>query len=345
MTDVWGIHNDKLTTELIDGGFVSIGWTELGDLTQVGSTREDFKHALGKARPEATPRSIAAQAGVPFRFAYEMRKDDVVVAPYRPDSTINIGIVAGPYYYVPGSEHPHRRPVQWKKLGIARAVFSQSALNEVGTARTLFSIRSHHAEFLAVLNSAGDTSQVDQTAVEQAPAEEAEEPFDEPRASRVDRFTRDFVLGQLKAPKLQHREFEEFAAALLRAVGYQARVTPYSQDGGVDVIAHRDPLGIEPPLIKVQCKHTTATIGAPQVQQLIGTLAANELAVFLTLGNYSADALSIERQQQRLRLLGGEALVDLVLANYNALAPEWRQRIPLRQLLVVEDPEIAEVSV
>jgi len=270
-----------------------------------------------------------------------MHIGDVVVAPYRPDSTINIGVVAGPYYFVAGAEHPHRRPVEWKKLGIARAVFSQSALNEVGTARTLFSIRSHQAEFLAVLNSAGDSSQVDQTAVEQAPAEDADEPVDEPRASRVDRFTRDFVLERLKAPNLLHREFEEFAAALLRAVGYQARVTPYSQDGCFDVSAHRDPLGIEPPLIKVQCKHTTATIGAPQVQQLIGTLAANELAVFITLGTYSPDALSIERQQQRLRLLGGEALVELVLANYAAIAPEWRQRIPLRPLLVVDDSEFS----
>ena len=220
-------------------------------------------------------------------------------------------------------------------------MFSQPALNEVGAARTLFSITTHAAEFIAVLNSAGGQAGVDPAAVEQAAEQsqqiELDEPVDEPRAGRVIRFTRDFVLERLKPPSLTPRQFEEFAAALLRAIGYQARTTQYTQDGGVDVLAHRDPLGIEPPLIKVQCKHTTATIGAPAVQQLIGTLAAGELGVFVTLGTYSSDALSIERQQQRLRLLSGEVLVDLVLANYGELAPEWRQHIPLSPLLVVEE--------
>ena len=29
MNSMWGIHNDTLTTELVDKGFVSIGWDEL----------------------------------------------------------------------------------------------------------------------------------------------------------------------------------------------------------------------------------------------------------------------------------------------------------------------------
>ena len=339
MAVVWGIHNDALTTELVKEGFISIGWDKIGDISKIGPDREALKMAQKTAYPETKPGAIPVQAGTLYRFAFGIEVGDVVVAPYRPDSTINIGRVTGPYHYVADAPtHPHRRRVQWKKLGIARAVFSQPALNEIGSAITLFSVKKHAAEFLAVLNSGGDLSEVDQTAVAQAPAEDAEEPVDEPRVSRVDRYTRDFVLEQLKYPNLQHHEFEEFTAAVLRAVGYQARVTQYSQDGGVDVIAHRDPLGIEPPIIKVQCKHTTSTIGGPQVHQLVGTLGANELGVFVTLGSYSNDALHIERGQQRLRLLNGEALVELVLANYASLDPEWRQRVPLTALLVVNDP-------
>jgi restriction system protein len=338
MTVVWGIHNDALTTELVDGGFVSIGWEKIGDISKIGPDREALKLAQKTAYPETKPGAIPVQAGTLYRFAFGIEIGDVIVAPYRPDSTINIGVVTGPYQYLPDAPlHPHRRPVQWKKLGIARAVFSQPALNEIGSAITLFSVKKHVAEFLAVINSAGDLTEVDQSAVEQAPASEAEEPVDEPRVSRVDRYTRDFVLEQLKFPNLQHHEFEQFTAAVLRSLGYQARVTQYSQDGGVDVIAHRDPLGIEPPIIKVQCKHTTATIGGPQVHQLVGTLGANELGVFVTLGTYSNDAVHIERGEQRLRLLNGEALVDLFLANYAALDPEWRQRVPLTPLLVVND--------
>lgn len=337
MTNVWGIHNNHLTTELVDEGFISIGWKQLGDLTTVGSTREQFKAALTATDPDAKPQTIAAWAGVPYRFTYEMQLGDVVVAPYKPDGTINLGIVAGPYYFVQGAEHPHRRAVTWKKLGVPRSVFSQPALYEIGAAITLFAIRKHTAEFLAAIGSSKDSLESVTEAVDSVVPVDVDEVVEEPRASRIERHTRDFVLERLKEPHLSHRDFEEFTADLLRALGYQARVTAYSQDGGVDVIAHRDKLGIEPPLIKVQCKHTTASMGAPQVQQLVGTLAASELGVFVSLGAYSKDAQSIENQQQRIRLLNGEALVDLILANYAALSPQWRARIPLRSLLVVDD--------
>lgn len=172
--------------------------------------------------------------------------------------------------------------------------------------------------------------------VEQVAESGTDDSPDEPRASRIAQHTRDFVLDALLR-SLSHRDFENFTADLLRALGYQARVTQYSQDGGVDVIAHRDPLGLEPPLIKVQCKHQSGTIGGPSVQQLVGTLGPGELSLFMTLGSYSQDARAIERQRTGLRLLGGEDIVDLVLDHYDAL-PEWvRAVMPLSPVLVVDD--------
>lgn len=283
MKAVWGIHNDALTSELVEGGFVSIGWDRIGDLSQIGPDREALKAAQKSAYPETKPGAVPVQAGTLYRFAFEIGVGDVVVAPFRPDSTINIGVVTGPYTYVSdASVHPHRRPVKWMKLGVPRSVFTRPALNEIGSAITLFGIKKHAAEFLAVLAAPSDSDEAVTAAVEQAQTEVPEDAGDEPRASRVDRFTRDFVLDQLKFPNITHRDFEEFTADLVRALGYEARVTQYSQDGGVDVIAHRDPLGVEPPLIKVQCKHHVGTISGPEVQQLVGALAQGELGVFVT---------------------------------------------------------------
>ncbi|MGY4102481.1 restriction endonuclease [Nocardia sp. R16R-3T] len=338
MPNVWGIHNDSLTTELIDGGFVSVGWDEITDLRKVGVSREKLKAALAATYPEDKPRAIAGWAGVLLRLADEIKVGDVVVAPYRPDSTINIGIVTGPYEFATDApKHRHRRAVSWKKLGLSRTDFSQAALYEIGSLLTVFGVRKHADEFLAALQAVGEADLM--RATQRAALLEVEEDdgaADEPRASRIERHTRDFVLESLKHD-LSHQEFEEFTADLLRAMGYQARATAYSQDGGVDVIAHRDPLGIEPPLIKVQCKHMTSTIGAPDVQQLIGTQAPNELSLFVTLGAYSREAQAIERVRQGLRLINGEELVDLVLRNYPNLAQKWRLRIPLRPVLVVDD--------
>ena len=94
---------------------------------------------------------------------------------------------------------------------------------------------------------------------------------------------------------------------------------------------------MEPPLIKVQCKHHTGTVGAPDVQQLIGTQGQGELLLFVTLGGYSRDALAIERQRPGLRLLSGEDVVTMVLDNYSELPESWRSIVPLTRVLVVAD--------
>ena len=335
--NVWGVHNDSLTNELVDEGFISVGWDGLGPLDSIPNGREGLKHALDALYPDAKPRSIAGQAGVLVRFRDEITEGDVIVAPYKPDSTINIGVVTGNYYFDEAAEtHRHRRPVAWRKLGLPRTVFTQSALYEIGSVLTVFRVRNHDEEFLAALESVSNAPEDVTERVSNAAETNDDDADDTPRASRIARHTRDFVLEALHR-RLTHREFEEFTAALLRALGYQARVTQYAQDGGVDVIAHRDPLGVEPPQIKVQCKHRTTTTSAPEVQQLVGTQGPGELSLFVTLGTYSRDALAIERQRPGLRLLNGEDLVSLVLDNYAALSEEWRSVIPLSTVLVVSD--------
>jgi restriction system protein len=159
---------------------------------------------------------------------------------------------------------------------------------------------------------------------------------EQPRASRIERHTRDFILDVL-SNRISPRNFEELSADLLRVIGYQARVTQYSQDGGVDVIAHKDPLGIEPPLIKAQCKQKVSTVGSPEVNQLVGTQGQGELCLFFTLGGYSKDAQAIERQRTGIRLLSGEDIVSLVVDNYDRLPEHWRRIIPLTPVLVVSD--------
>lgn len=341
----WGVHNDTLTTELVDDGFISIGWDELRDLTTIPGGREGLKERLTQEFPDKKPQAIASWAGTLIRFRDEMQTGDVVVAPYRRDSTVNIGVITSDYYYEAGAEtQPHRRRVEWKRLGLSRTVFSQSALYELGSLLTVFRVRKHVSEFRAALeathltNAPIDNEQIAVSdAVDRVIEQDLEDDSpDEPRASRIERHTRDYVLNAIHR-SITHAQFEEFTADLLRTLGYQARVTAYSQDGGVDVIAHKDPLGVEPPLIKVQCKHITSSVSAPEVQQLAGTLGQNDLGLFVTLGGYTRDAMNIERQRSGLRLLTGEDIVTMTLENYDRLPQRWRSVIPLTTLLVVAD--------
>ncbi|MFM2099605.1 MAG: hypothetical protein RLZZ366_1144, partial [Pseudomonadota bacterium] len=126
-------------------------------------------------------------------------------------------------------------------------------------------------------------------------------------------------------------QFEEFVAHLLTCMGYFARVTQASGDGGVDIIAHRDELGFEPPIIKVQCKQILSTIGRPEVQQLHGAIERGEHGLFVTLGSFSADARTFERTKPNLRLIDGPALIELIYTHYPKFEPRFQILLPLKQ--------------
>ena len=338
MATLWGIHNNQPELDLVGQGFISIGWDPIGDLRELKDDPVGLKAQIAAAYPAAKPGAIPVWAGVLNRFAFGMAQGDFVISPNKADSTLNFGRVSGDYYWTADAEtHRHRRPVEWLRLGIPRARFSQSARYEIGSAVTLFTVKHHAAEFMAFINS-GDAPPVPPPSSDESAAISAEE---EPNAERISTFTHDFVIDTLYKNLGPHR-FEEFAAGLLRAMGYRATATPPSGDGGVDVIAHRDSLGLEPPIIKVQCKKTLNTIGGPDVQKLAGALAHGgaEVALFVTLGAYSSDAIRIERTRQDLRLINGTQLVNLVLEYYEVLDPEWKQLLPLRRVYVVDrEPE------
>ena len=105
----------------------------------------------------------------------------------------------------------------------------------------------------------------------------------------------------------------------------------YVGDGGVDIIAHKDELGFEPPIIKVQCKQTLSTIGGPAVQQLLGAIQSGEHALFVTLGDYSPDAVRIERGKSNLRLINGTDLAQLIFHNYEKFDPRSKTLLPLQR--------------
>lgn len=130
--------------------------------------------------------------------------------------------------------------------------------------------------------------------------------------------------------------FEEFIAHLMEYMGYTVRLTPKSNDGGVDVIAHNDQLGFEPPIIKVQCKQTTNQINEAQVRELLGTLVEGEFGLFVTLGAFDRKVRLSERNLSKLRLIDGEQLVGLVVKHYADLSQRYRTLIPFRQIYVTD---------
>lgn len=329
---VWGLHmGEHVGARPIEQGYVAIGWRDMGDLSHYAD-REALKSALAACYPDKKQGALPVDAGTLFRFRREVQEGDFVVYPSKHDRMVNVGRFVGDYTYVPGDqdEYPNHRRVEW--LGhFPRSTFSQSALNEIGSFITLFAVREHAAEFLSKVGSAapGET-----LSTERDPETIADDDTATVAVSRqAELTTEDFVVRQIVS-KLSGYDFEAFVAHLLECMGYTARVTQRSGDGGVDVIAHRDKLGFEPPILKVQCKRKTDQIARPEVDQLLGTLGEGEYGLFITLGSFSRQSVELERNRPKLRLIDGEQFVELLMEHYSKLAPRYRSIIPLKQIYV-----------
>lgn len=308
----------------VNQGFIAIGWSEMGDPVRLPPDQEDLKSSLDQALPYAKPPTNPIAAGILFRFAQQMRNGDIVVYPCQADRNIYIGTVTGrPYCHQRAGlrDMPNRRAVAWS-VGIHRDRFSPSALYEIDADITLFQITTHADEFRAALacdalphGARGDNAR------RGADADNVADP------------AQDFIIQSLKT-KMSPYEFEAFTAHLLTCMGYHTRVTRAASDGGIDIIAHRDELGFEPPVIKVQCKQILEQIGRPDVQKLHGAVENGEYGLFVTLGRFSKDAQVFERSRPNLRLIDGSALVKLIYAYYDAFDPPYKRILPLKRALI-----------
>ncbi len=182
----------------------------------------------------------------------------------------------------------------------------------------MFRVSSHAEEFLAALEGeAFEPEDVDEISAEQVSAQ-------------VEESTEDFIIKRLKSSQTPY-QFEHFIAHLLKCMGYHSRVTQATGDGGIDIIAHRDELGFEPPIIKVQCKQILSTIGRPEVQQLHGAIENGEHGLFVTLGTFSNDARTYERTKPNLRLIDGVVLTELIFSHYHQFEPRYQMLLPLKR--------------
>jgi restriction system protein len=316
---IWGIHMGRdFNTRPIDENFVAIGWSQIGDLSKIPGDRESFKAAVAKTYPNIKPGAVPVVAGTLFKFAREMRSGDRIVYPSKIDRRINLGFVDGEYLYrASDGLSPNVRRIKWVK-SFDRTEFSQSALYEIGSAVTLFQVRSNAEEFIAAFEGKPlATADVD-----------AELPDDASNAASET--TEDFIIKRLKS-SLTSYQFEKFVAHLLERIGYRARVTRASGDGGVDVIAHKDELGFEG-IVKVQCKQTLSTIGEPDLSQLYGHVQTGEFALFVTLGDYSNQALHYARNKPNIRLIGRDELVRLITIHYEKFEPRYQALLPLKRV-------------
>jgi len=128
-------------------------------------------------------------------------------------------------------------------------------------------------------------------------------------------------------------DFQSLVAGLLRGMDYHVSwLAPVGPDKGVDIIAHKDPLGVERGRIKVQVKRRTDRISVAEMRSFLAVLGDEDVGIFVTTSGFTADAEAEARTQEkrRIMLVDARRLFDLWIEHYERIPDEQQRLLPLR---------------
>lgn len=145
--NVYGIHIKLQNSALdVENPHVCIGWSYLGDLTQIG-TKEDLYNLYTSKSPEHSNQVKGANVSQIWLFKNEMKIGDYVV--YFDGSMAHIGKVAGDYQYIENvenqdSDYANNRKVEWIK-DIPYSELPGEYRRSAQTTRSFFRLRTYNA--------------------------------------------------------------------------------------------------------------------------------------------------------------------------------------------------------
>ncbi|QGX99734.1 restriction endonuclease [Roseovarius faecimaris] len=346
-TRLWLVRlgkNGEYEAAAQDRNELTLGFGIKEDISHL-TDREMLIEKMAEVFPDRKPnthRNFAAQVN---QFVNMAQVGDLVVTPFKTTSTISIGRFSGPYKQGPDGNPV--RPVEWLKTDLPRDTFRQDLLYSFGAFMTVCEISRNNAlervkTVLATGADPGDVSAPKVTGkqnggVSQDTEEASDQPID------LTQIARDQIEKRIASSFAGH-DFTTLVAAILRAQGYQTRVSPPGADNGVDIVAGSGPLGLESPRVVVQVKSGSQTVDQPTLQGLIGSTQDTQAdhGLIVSWGGYtSAVRRRVNELYFRVRLWGRDELVDNLLANYERLPEDIRAELPLKRTwtLVLEESE------
>ena len=175
-----------------------------------------------------------------------------------------------------------------------------------------------------------------------------------PGESSQKSFDEDEISNEISAhiENLDPYEFQKLVGHLFEGMGYTVSyVSTPGPDGGIDLIAHEDPLGINFKTLKIQVKHSSNTKqgqkpGLPAIQQLNGICSSdNSVGVFVTSTEFPS---SVEKQVRldetlNVRLIDNSRFIELWQQHYETIPQAGKAMLPLKGIYVLDTEEAPEV--
>lgn len=318
-------RNGYFFDEIHQCNCVAIGWDKLGDLQDIRSA-DQMRELYNKHYPEEKPGKINSTVAMLLKFRKSIKEGQYVIT-YNPQQReYLIGIVKSDYRYDFHREHHKNiRDVEW--LGIVnRDDLKATTRDALGPPPTLFLVKDEAVE--DVLATLHGKKRTDGEKDDQDEEREELEQIKEDTIGRALELIKDRIL------KLDSEDMEQLVAAVLRAMGYKARVTPKGPDRGVDVIASPDGLGLEEPRIKAEVKHRQKTaMGSQEIRSFLGGLRQGDRALYVSTGGFSKDAnYEADRSNIPITLIGLDDLASLVVTHYESFDMDGKVLVPLSRL-------------
>lgn len=138
-------------------------------------------------------------------------------------------------------------------------------------------------------------------------------------------------------------EFQNLCAALLRGMGYYVPEFKKGADGGIDMVAYRDPLGAQTPRLKVQVKHEKINVAPKDVRELHGLLTEGEVGVFICNSEFTPTSRAFARTAHKhLRLIRQDDFIKLWCEFYPKMSEKDQSLLPLMEISFLDEKRIIE---
>jgi len=164
---------------------------------------------------------------------------------------------------------------------------------------------------------------------------------DEPKSFNEDE-TKSEIISHIE--QLSPYEFQELVGFLFKGMGYTVPfIAEKGPDGGVDLIAHKDPIAAEGKVIKIQVKHSKdasqSGISANEIRSLDSLCQSdNAHGVFVSVKGFSREAEKDARKglYPYVTLIDLSRFIELWGEHIDAIPQDGKAMLPLKQIYVLD---------
>jgi restriction system protein len=326
-----------LTNNVAGGGFA-----EVGDLSNC-QNNDDIRKLLDATFPDAAEGRITNFRGQLSKLRFHIKIGDLIILPRKLSRQLAIGVVTGGYFYDSSSEltKRHRIKVDWKKKDIPRTIVKQDLLYSLGAFVTICKISRNDAlnRLVSILEKGVDPGSVASTQPDKKLVSEIETDLvNEVTEIDFESQSLDEITSFINENFTGHK-LTELVSEILKANGFYCKVSPPGPDKGIDILAGQGILGLDSPRIVVQVKSGSTSVESRVVNELLGNMRSLDCdqGLLVAWNGITKEAkTTLQNHQLKIRVWEASDIVDQLLESYSNLDSEIKERLPLKQLWVLQ---------